>query len=127
MEFPEGLLYTEEHLWILIDGDTATIGLTEHVQEMLGEVIGVELPEEGDILDLGSPMSVVESASEALEVYAPLSGEVIEVNSALTDSPEWVYISPYEDGWLVRLKISAPAELEDLLETDDYREFIEEE
>jgi glycine cleavage system H protein len=127
MEYPEDLLYTEEHLWILIEGDTATIGLTEHVQKMLDEVVGVELPEEGDILDLGSPMSVVESASEALDLYSPLSGEVVEVNSALTDSPEWVYISPYEDGWLVRLKISAPAELEDLLETDDYREFIEEE
>jgi glycine cleavage system H protein len=127
MEYPEDLLYTEEHLWILIEGDTATIGLTEHVQKMLDEVVGVELPEEGDILDLGSPMSVVESASEALDLYSPLSGEVVEINSALTDSPEWVYISPYEDGWLVRLKISAPAELEDLLETDDYREFIEEE
>jgi glycine cleavage system H protein len=127
MEYPEDLLYTEEHLWILIEGDTATIGLTEHVQKMLDEVVGVELPEEGDILDLGSPMSVVESASEALDLYSPLSGEVVEVNSALTDSPEWVYISPYEDGWLVRLKISAPAELEDLLETDDYREFIEDE
>jgi glycine cleavage system H protein len=127
MEFPEDLLYTEEHHWILVEGDTATIGLTEHVQELLHEVVGVELPEEGDILDLGSPMAVVESASEALDVYAPLSGEVIEVNSALADSPEWVHISPYEDGWLVRLKLSAPAELEDLLETDDYREFLEEE
>jgi glycine cleavage system H protein len=127
MEFPEELLYTEEHHWILVEGDTALIGLTEHIHELLNEVVAVELPEAGEMLDLGNPMAVVESAAEALDVFAPLSGEVLEVNDGLADSPEWVHISPYEDGWLVRLKISAPEELEDLLEPDDYRELLEEE
>jgi len=126
MEYPEDLLYTEEHHWILVEGDTATVGLSEQIQELLEEVVSVELPQEGAILDLGDPMAVAESIRDVLNVYAPLSGEVVEVNDALQDSPEWVHISPYEDGWLIRLKLSAPEELKDLLEADDYRELIEE-
>jgi glycine cleavage system H protein len=125
MEYPEDLLYSEDHLWIMIEGDTATIGLSEHVQEMLEKVVSVDLAEEGDQLDLGSPMASVESTDDLLEVYAPLSGEVIEVNEGLMDSPEWVHVSPYEDGWLLRIKVTTPEELEDLLSADEYREFIE--
>lgn len=125
MEFPEDLLYTEEHHWILPEGDTVTVGLSEQIQELLEEVVSVELPEEGAILDMGDPMAALESIREVMSVFAPLSGEVVEVNDALQDSPEWVHISPYEDGWLIRLKLSAPEELKDLLEADDYRELIE--
>ncbi|MEZ4599838.1 MAG: glycine cleavage system protein GcvH [Syntrophotaleaceae bacterium] len=127
MEYPEDLLYSEDHLWVLVEGDSATIGLSEHIQAMLDEVVSVDLAEEGDQLDLGSPMASVESSDDLLEVYSPLSGEIIEVNEGLADSPEWVHVSPYEDGWLLRVKITAPEELDDLLNAKEYREFIEEE
>jgi glycine cleavage system H protein len=126
MEYPEDLLYTEDHHWILEEGDTVTIGLSDQVQVLLEEVVSVNLPEVGDILAIGSPMAVVESTNGVLDVCAPLSGEVIEVNDGLADSPEWVHISPYEDGWLVRLKLAEPGELKEMLAADDYREFVEE-
>lgn len=125
MEFPEELLYTEEHLWLLVEGDTATIGVTEYLQEDMEELTTVELPEPGDLLELGSPMATVESVEKLIDLYAPLTGEVLETNDALEDSPEWLAHSPYEDGWLVRIKIAVAAELEDLLESDDYQDFIE--
>jgi glycine cleavage system H protein len=103
-----------------------TIGLSDQVQVLLEEVVSVNLPEVGDILAIGSPMAVVESTNGVLDVCAPLSGEVIEVNDGLADSPEWVHISPYEDGWLVRLKLTEPGELKEMLAADDYREFVEE-
>jgi glycine cleavage system H protein len=85
----------------------------------------VELPEPGDLLELGSPMAVAESVNALLDLYAPLTGEVLGINDALADSPEWLHNSPYEDGWLLRIKISVSAELEDLLESDDYQDFID--
>lgn len=124
MEIPEELLYSEEHLWILVEGDTATIGVSEYLQEDLEEVASIELPEIGDLLELGSPMATAESVNALLDLYAPLTGEVLETNNALEDSPEWLHHSPYEDGWLLRIKIEVPAELEDLLECDDYQDFI---
>jgi glycine cleavage system H protein len=126
MEYPEDLLYTEDHHWILEEGDTVTIGLSDQVQVLLEEVVSVNLPEVGDILAIGSPMAVVESTNGVLDVCAPLSGEIIEVNDGLADSPEWVHISPYEDGWLVRMKLAEPGELKEMLAADDYREFVEE-
>lgn len=125
MEIPEELLYTEEHLWILVEGDTATIGVSEYLQEDLEDLASIELPEAGDLLELGSPMATAESVNSLLDLYAPLTGEVLESNDALLDSPEWLHHSPYEDGWLLRIKIAVPAELEDLLESADYQEFIE--
>ncbi len=125
MEIPEELLYTEEHLWLLVEGDTATIGVSEYLQEDLEELTSIELPETGDLLELGSPMATAESATTLLDFYAPLTGEVLETNDALEDSPEWLHHSPYEDGWLLRMKIEVSAELEDLLESDDYQDFID--
>jgi glycine cleavage system H protein len=125
MEIPEELLYTEEHLWILVEGDTATIGVSEYLQEDLEDLASIELPEAGDLLELGSPMATAESVRSLLDLYAPLTGEVLESNDALLDSPEWLHHSPYEDGWLLRIKIAVPAELEDLLESEDYQDFIE--
>jgi glycine cleavage system H protein len=125
MEIPEELLYTEEHLWLLVEGDTATIGVSEYLQEDLEELTAIELPETGDLLELGSPMATAESVVRLLDFYAPLTGEVLETNDALQDSPEWLHHSPYEDGWLLRMKIEVSAELEDLLESDDYQDFID--
>jgi glycine cleavage system H protein len=125
MEIPEELLYTEEHLWILVEGDTAIIGVTEYLQEELEDLISIVLPEPDDLLEQGSPMATVESVSTMHDLYAPLTGEVLETNDALLDSPDWLHHSPYEDGWLLRIKIARPKELKDLLESDDYQDFIE--
>lgn len=125
MEIPEELLYTEEHLWLLVEGDTATIGVSEYLQEDLEQLTSIELPETGDLLELGSPMATAKSVTALLDFYAPLSGEILETNDALEDSPEWLHQSPYEDGWLLRMKVEVPAELEDLLESDDYQDFID--
>ncbi len=125
MEIPEELLYTEEHLWLLVEGDTATIGVTEYLQEDLEELASVEIPEQGDLLELGGPMATAESVNTLTDLYAPLTGEVLETNDDLADSPDWLHHSPYEDGWLLRIKIGVPAETEDLLESDDYQDFVD--
>lgn len=125
MEVAEDLLYTEDHLWLQVEGDSATVGVTEYLQEDLEEITVIELPEEGDMLELGDTMATARSLRMLLEIYAPLSGEVLEVNDALQDSPDWLCQSPYEDGWLLRLKITVPAELEDLMSYEDYQDFIE--
>ncbi len=126
MEIPEELLYTEEHLWLLVEGDTATIGVTEYLQEELEDLISIILPEPEDLLEMGNPMATVESVNSIHDLYAPLTGEVLEINDALLDSPDWLLHSPYEDGWLLRLKISSSKELEGLLESEDYQNLIEE-
>ncbi len=125
MEAPEELLYTEDHLWLLVEGDTATIGVSEYLQEDLEDLMSIELPEPGDLLELGATMVTTRSINSMLELYAPLTGEILETNDALVDSPEWLCHSPYEDGWLVRVKIAVPAELDDLLESEDYQDFID--
>ena len=125
MEIPEELFYTEEHLWLLVEGDTATIGVTEYLQEDLEELASVEIPEQGDLLEVGGPMATAESVNTLIDLYAPLTGEVLETNDDLADSPDWLHHSPYEDGWLLRIKIAIPAETEDLLESDDYRDLVD--
>ncbi|MCD4688013.1 MAG: glycine cleavage system protein GcvH [Desulfuromonadaceae bacterium] len=125
MEIPEELFYTEEHLWLLVEGDTATIGVTEYLQEDLEELASVEIPEQGDLLEVGGPMATAESVNTLIDLYAPLTGEVLETNDDLADSPDWLHHSPYEDGWLLRIKIAIPAETEDLLESDDYQDLVD--
>ncbi|MDT8420635.1 MAG: glycine cleavage system protein GcvH [Desulfuromonadales bacterium] len=125
MEFPEELKYTEEHEWVSLDGDVATIGVTDFAQDQLGDVVFVELPEVGEQLQSGKPFGVVESVKAVSDVYAPVSGEVIEINDALPDDPELINNSPYEEGWMLKIRLSAPAELDELMSVDAYQEFIE--
>lgn len=127
MDFPDELKYTEEHEWVLIEDDIVTIGISDFAQHQLGDVVFVELPEIGDNLEAGKPFGVVESVKAVSDVYAPVSGEVIEVNSDLPDEPELLNSSPYEDGWMVKLKLNDPAELDDLMDAAAYQEFVEEE
>ena len=125
MDFPDELKYTEEHEWVLVEDDTVTVGITDFAQDQLGDVVFVELPEEGDQLETGKPLGVVESVKAVSDVYAPLSGEVVEVNSALPDEPEMLNTSPYEDGWMVKIKLADSGELDDLMDAVAYQEFIE--
>ncbi|PLX91098.1 MAG: glycine cleavage system protein H [Desulfuromonas sp.] len=125
MEFPEELKYTEEHEWVSLDGDIVTIGVTDFAQDQLGDVVFVELPEVGEQVQGGKPFGVVESVKAVSDVYAPVSGEVIEINDALPDDPELINNSPYEEGWMLKIRLTTPAELEELMSVEAYQDFIE--
>lgn len=126
MELPEDLKYTREHEWLVIEDKVATVGITDHAQEQLGEVVFVELPAAGDKVEKSEPFGVVESTKAVSDIYAPVSGEVAEVNDDLPDSPELVNEDPYGDGWMVKITIGDESDLEDLMTADEYREYIEE-
>jgi glycine cleavage system H protein len=122
---PESLSYTKSHEWVRTEGDTATIGITEHAQDELGDIVFVELPEVGATLDAGDSFGTVESVKAVSDLYVPVGGEVVEVNEALNDSPEKINEDPYGDGWIVKLRTSGDAS--GLLSASDYEKFIEEE
>ncbi len=118
--------FTKTHEWVLDNGDgTATIGITDHAQELLGDVVFVELPEEGHEVGTGDELSLVESVKAASDIYAPISGQVIAVNTHLDDAPETINESPYEEGWIVKLKIAEPAELKELMDFNTYQNAAE--
>ncbi|MCS6986584.1 MAG: glycine cleavage system protein GcvH [Sphingomonadaceae bacterium] len=116
--------YTREHEWIEVAGETATVGITDHAQRQLGDIVFVELPEPGRVLEKGAEAAVVESVKAASDVYAPVSGTVLEANLRLKDEPGLVNSSPEEAGWFFRLTLANPRELEDLMEADAYRAFV---
>ena len=126
MEFPEELRYTEEHEWVLVEDEIVTVGITDFAQDSLGDVVFVELPEVGTIVEVGKPFGVVESVKAVSDVYAPVSGEVVEVNEELPDAPEVINTSPYEDGWMIKIRFSDKGQLDDLLDTDAYQELVAE-
>lgn len=119
------ILYTKEHEWLRIEDSIATVGISDHAQEQLGEIVFVDLPDVGKTVDQNNDMAVVESVKAASDVFAPISGEVIEVNEALGDEPARVNESPEQDGWFCKLKIANPGELEGLMEPDSYKAFLE--
>lgn len=125
-DVPNDLRYTKSHEWVRVDDEgIATIGITDHAQELLGDLVFVELPEPGTQLSAGAECAVVESVKAASDVYSPLSGEVIEVNEGLADSPETINQDAYDEGWIFRLRLSEPGELEALLDADAYAEHAE--
>ncbi|MEL6541752.1 MAG: glycine cleavage system protein GcvH [Pseudomonadota bacterium] len=117
--------FTDEHEWFDVEGETATVGITDYAQEQLGDIVFVELPSVGTMLDKGGDAAVVESVKAASDVYAPISGEVTEGNAALEDEPALVNSSPEEDGWFFRMTVSDKAELEGLMDEAAYKEFVE--
>jgi glycine cleavage system H protein len=117
--------YTEEHEWVRVDGEIATVGISDHAQEQLGDVVFVELPEVGRQVGQNAAMAVVESVKAASDVYAPISGEVVEVNDALNGDPALVNGDAEGAGWFCKLRIAKPAELEALMDADGYRAFVE--
>ncbi|HWV22584.1 MAG TPA: glycine cleavage system protein GcvH [Thermomicrobiales bacterium] len=123
MAAPENRKYTKTHEWVQIDGDIATLGLTDHAQQELGDVTYLELPEAGDSLSAGEPFGVVESVKAASDVYSPVDGEVVERNDSAIDAPEVINQSPYDGAWLVKVKISDPSQLEALMDSAAYDEF----
>ncbi|AIS53125.1 glycine cleavage system H protein GcvH [Thermoanaerobacter kivui] len=125
MNFPADYKYHKEHTWAKIEGDVALVGITDYAQDRLGDVLFVELPEVGAKVTQGEKFGVVESGKVASDLYAPMSGEVIEVNEELADSPELVNQSPYEKGWMIKVKLSDPAEADNLMSNTDYEKMVE--
>ena len=121
MEFPNDLKYQATHEWVKIEGDTAIVGISDHAQDQLGEIVFVELPSVGDSLEKGAVGANVESSKAVGEVVAPVSGEVTEVNEKLEDEPEIVNSSPYGDGWIFKIKMSNPSEADSLLDAAGYQ------
>ena len=117
--------YTEEHEWIRVEGDTATVGITDFAQGQLGDIVFVEVPEPGRQVTKGGDAAVVESVKAASDVYAPVSGEVIEGNAALGDDPSLVNTAPEGEGWFFRLRLSDPSELEGLMDDSAYKSFCD--
>ena len=117
--------FTDEHEWIDVEGDSATVGITDYAQEQLGDIVFVELPSVGTIIEKGGDAAVVESVKAASDVYAPISGEVTEGNAALEDDPALVNSSPEEEGWFFRMSVSDKDELEGLMNEAAYKEFVD--
>ena len=124
MSVPTDLRYTKDHEWVRAEGDTATVGVTAYAADQLGDIVFVELPEAGRSLEQFAAFGVVESVKAVSDLFAPVSGEVVEANAALAASPELVNTSPYEDGWMVRVRVADPAQLDDLLDAEAYDALI---
>jgi glycine cleavage system H protein len=127
MEFPKELRYSREHEWVAVEENIATIGITDYAQDQLGDVVYVELPAMGTPVTKDEAFGVVESVKAVSDIYAPVSGTVTEVNVSLPDSPETVNEDPYGDAWMIRVEMSDPGEIDDLMTAAQYKKFVEEE
>ena len=121
---PENLRYTKEHEWLLVEGGIGTVGITDHAQEELGDIVYVDLPRIGTHLTQASPLGSVESVKAVSEIYSPASGEVTEINAALAEAPEKLNEDPYGAGWLVKLKLSDPAQAASLMTAAEYEAYV---
>lgn len=124
MSYPETYKYTKEHEWVLAEGDSATIGITIHAQEELGDIVFVELPKEGTKVSKGDTIGSVESVKAVSDIYSPVSGEIVAVNDLLSQTPEKLNEDPHGVAWLAKLKLSAPDEVKDLMSAADYQKYI---
>lgn len=127
MNNPEQLRYSAEHEWVAVADGVATVGITDHAQEELGDIVFVELPAVGATVQRSKPLGVVESVKAVSDVFAPVSGTVTEVNAALTANPEVINQDPYGDGWIVRVRLTDAAELDQLMTAQQYAEFVAQE
>ncbi len=124
---PNDLHYTKQHEWVRVSGSTGTVGITDYAQQQLGDIVYVDLPRAGANLEQGKVMGSVESVKAVSDIYAPVSGDVIEINDALASAPEKLNESPHADGWLVKIRLSAPGEIQGLLSAVDYEKYVAEE
>ncbi|HWQ56755.1 MAG TPA: glycine cleavage system protein GcvH [Bryobacteraceae bacterium] len=122
--YPDTLRYTKEHEWVLVEGDTGTIGITDHAQQELGDIVYVDLPKPGASIAQGAALGSVESVKAVSDIYAPVSGEVLEVNPVLADAPERLNEDPHGAGWLVKMKLQDPAQAANLMSAADYESYV---
>lgn len=125
--YPDDRFYSKSHEWIRVEGDTATIGITDHAQKELGDVVFVELPDTGEIFDEGQEFGTIESVKAVSELFLPVAGEIVEVNKTLVDEPNAVNEDPHGDGWLVQVKVTSDGALDGLMNAAAYEKFVEEE
>ncbi len=123
--YPENLHYTKDHEWIRVEGETGTIGITDFAQEQLGDVVHVQLPRVGEKFESHANFGEIESVKTFSELFTPAAGEVVEANAALADTPELVNTDPYGDGWMIKIKLSDSGELDRLLSSSEYEDFVE--
>ena len=121
---PKELKYTEDHEWVKVDGDTATVGITDHAQSELGDIIFIEFPEINDIIERMEPFGSIEAVKTVADLFAPLNGKIVEINEALEDSPELVNSDPYGKGWIVKVSVDKLNQLNDLLSSKNYEKLI---
>ena len=124
MNFPENLKYTKEHEWVSIDGDVATVGVTEFAQSELGDIVFVEIETEGETLSQNEVFGTIEAVKTVSDLFMPLSGEIVSINEGLEDAPESVNESPYENGWMIKIKMSDPSEADELMDSAAYAALI---
>jgi glycine cleavage system H protein len=122
--YPENFRYTKEHEWVSVDGDTGTIGITDHAQSELGDIVYVDLPKTGTHLDQGKSLGSVESVKAVSDIYSPVSGEVVATNPELADHPEKLNSEPHSNAWLVKVRLSDPAQVQNLMSAADYQSYI---
>ncbi len=127
MNFPEDLKYSKEHEWVRVSGNIATIGVSDYAQDQLGEVVFIELPDEGEEFEKDDAFGVIESVKSVNDIYAPITGRIMEMNDPVVDSPEIVNEDPYGEGWLVKIEISDLKELGEFMSAKDYEAYIKEE
>jgi glycine cleavage system H protein len=127
MEVPKELRYSKEHEWVAVEEGIARIGITDYAQEQLGDVVYVELPEADTSVQKDEPFGVVESVKAVSDIFSPVSGMIVQINADLPSSPEMVNDDPYGDAWMIRIQISEPEELEDLMDAEEYLAFVEQE
>jgi glycine cleavage system H protein len=125
--YPEDLRYTKDHEWVRLDGDRGTVGITDHAQKQLGDVVFVELPESGSAVESGQRFGTVESVKAVSELYSPVSGEVVEAHKELADSPEIINTDPYGQAWMVVVKLKDPAAVAGLMDAKQYKAYVESE
>jgi len=122
--YPENYRYTKEHEWVLVEGDTGTVGITFHAQKELGDIVYVDLPKVGTTVEQGKSLGSVESVKAVSDIYAPVSGEVLENNAILADAPEKLNEDPHGSAWLVKMRLTKPDEIKDLLTASDYQTYV---
>ena len=124
--YPEDYLYSKDHEWISVQENVGTIGITDYAQHELGDVVYVELPEVGDTFESSEPFGSVESVKAVSEVFCPIGGEIIEVNKKLEETPELINQSPHQQAWMIKIRLSDPDELKELLSSEEYEEYLQE-
>jgi glycine cleavage system H protein len=122
--YPENFRYTKEHEWVLADGDSGTVGITDHAQQELGDIVYVDLPKVGSRIDAGKSLGSVESVKAVSDIYSPVSGEITEINGSLADAPEKLNSDPHGDAWLVKIRLSNPGEIQNLMSAADYQTYV---
>lgn len=127
MSYPKDLKYTKEHEWVRVEGDVATVGITDFAVKQLGDIVALDMPEEGDKIAVGDSLGSIESVKAVADLYAPVSGTVAAINQTINDSPEYVNDDPHDEGWIVQITMSEAAELDELMDAEAYAAFVLEE